>query len=370
MFEHSKRKILFILHLPPPIHGASKVGQLIHESSLIRDSFDVIFVKIKSSTKISDMGSHSFKKYFDFCTLFLSVFYNLIFFRPEIIYFTASVRGIAFFRDLILCILWKIYARIYSAEVYFHYHTRGVSEFVSKSFFHRLLTGFMLKNVNLILLDKALTSDFECLHTYKSIQYVPNGVPDPYKDDNFSNYIYDKNLDHINVLFFSNMIREKGFIQVLELAAKCSQSKIKFHFAGNWSNDLDERNFLNFVHEHHLSDTVLFHGFLSGERKHRLFQRCHILVLPTVYANEAFPLVILEALSHGIPCLTFNTGAINSMVDENCGLVIEPVDDIQPSFEEFLSRFINIETALRCRQRYTDRFSVTIFEQNLVKALH
>ena len=33
-------KILFILHLPPPIHGAAMMGKYIQESELIDSSFD------------------------------------------------------------------------------------------------------------------------------------------------------------------------------------------------------------------------------------------------------------------------------------------------------------------------------------------
>ena len=30
-----KPKILFIMHMPPPVHGAAMVGQYIHDSELI-----------------------------------------------------------------------------------------------------------------------------------------------------------------------------------------------------------------------------------------------------------------------------------------------------------------------------------------------
>lgn len=30
-----KPKILFIMHMPPPVHGAAMVGQYIHDSEII-----------------------------------------------------------------------------------------------------------------------------------------------------------------------------------------------------------------------------------------------------------------------------------------------------------------------------------------------
>ena len=35
-----KPKILFIMHMPPPVHGAAMVGQYIHDSKLINRELD------------------------------------------------------------------------------------------------------------------------------------------------------------------------------------------------------------------------------------------------------------------------------------------------------------------------------------------
>lgn len=33
-------KVLFILHMPPPVHGASMVGKYIHDSKIINNAFE------------------------------------------------------------------------------------------------------------------------------------------------------------------------------------------------------------------------------------------------------------------------------------------------------------------------------------------
>ena len=38
------KRILFILHLPPPFHGASMVGAQIRDSRQVADSFDTRFI--------------------------------------------------------------------------------------------------------------------------------------------------------------------------------------------------------------------------------------------------------------------------------------------------------------------------------------
>ena len=33
-------RILFIMHMPPPVHGAAMVGKYIHDSRLVNEAFD------------------------------------------------------------------------------------------------------------------------------------------------------------------------------------------------------------------------------------------------------------------------------------------------------------------------------------------
>ena len=44
-----KQKILFIMHMPPPVHGAAMVGQYIHDSKLINDKFDSHYINLTTA---------------------------------------------------------------------------------------------------------------------------------------------------------------------------------------------------------------------------------------------------------------------------------------------------------------------------------
>ena len=58
-----KPKILFILHLPPPVHGSSIVGGFIKASTLINNRFNSKYINLGTSKSVDAIG----KKFAQLC---------------------------------------------------------------------------------------------------------------------------------------------------------------------------------------------------------------------------------------------------------------------------------------------------------------
>lgn len=67
------------------------------------------------------------------------------------------------------------------------------------------------------------------------------------------------------------------------------------------------------ITEYGLSDRVLLTGFISDEERHTLYKYADIFLYPSLY--EGFGLVILEAMSYGVPVIT----GTNSSLPEAAG---------------------------------------------------
>ena len=363
----TKTKLLCILHRSPPAHGAAKVGDFISESKKLQEAYECKFITIKSSDTIGDIGKVNFKKLYLVVELYLKVLFALIVFRPDKIYYTASVSSIAFYRDLLVSTLWKIYEKITTVDVYYHYHTKGVDKFISSSSRNLKLTNFFLKNVNVVLLSPLLKKDIEQISTYKKILYLPNGVEDKMGNENFLKYVEAKYNKHstLHILYLAHMMKDKGYWAVLEMAQAISLSNVHCHFAGSWQNKANEKEFFDFIKQHNLENKITYHGFVRSERKDKLFRNANILVYPS--KNEAFGLAIVEAFSYGIPVLATNEGSIPYIIDEKSGIVISTLEYLPDAFKKMLDNFVNKETAKYCRQRYLDNFSLEQFENNIVK---
>ena len=366
-----KPKLLCILHRSPPGHGAAKVGDLIASSQSLKKIFDCYFITIKSSGTIGEIGKVSVKKLFFVVELYCKVFLALLLFRPDKIYFTASIKSVAFYRDLLLSTLWKGYKYFASCDVFYHYHTKGIDQFVTDSDVNLRLTQFFVRDVNIILLSSLLTKDFDKVNTIRDFYYLSNGVEDGLSDSSFLKLIGSKykKFEPLKVLYLSNMIKSKGYFHVLELAKSTRDGLVEYHFAGGWQNSEDEKEFFRYIRQHELTDIVTFHGFVNGDEKAKLFKSSHVFIFPTRYENEAFPLSILEALSFGLPVISTDEGSIPFMLDSKSGIVLQDVNELPEALEEARRSLINEETSIYCRSRFSDNFSLSKFESSLVEVL-
>ncbi|HFU75307.1 MAG TPA: glycosyltransferase, partial [Arcobacter sp.] len=197
----------------------------------------------------------------------------------------------------------------------------------------------------------------------------PNGVENNFTAEEFEKYIEKKDFKDIHILYLSNMIKSKGYFEVLKLAKLYSDQEYMFHFAGGWQSKEDEKEFFAYIKENKLEKRVTFYGFVNGIEKKELFEKASLFVFPTRYKNEAFPLSILEAFSYGIPVLSTNEGSISDIVDSESGVIIFQLNDLSIAFQNILKNFVNKNVALYCRKKYLNSFSLEKFENNFINCL-
>ena len=90
------KNILFIMHMPPPVHGAAMVGQYIHDSKLINDKFDSHYINLTTAKNLQDIGKVGIRKLVDFIMLLRRIRKSLKEIRPDLVYVTPNACGGAF----------------------------------------------------------------------------------------------------------------------------------------------------------------------------------------------------------------------------------------------------------------------------------
>ncbi len=134
----------------------------------------------------------------------------------------------------------------------------------------------------------------------------------------------------LRLLFLSNMLRGKGYFDVLVAADLLRRRGRDFvvDFAGRWPSDLDRTEFERYVAEHGLESVVRHHGSVSErEQVRRLHYEADVFLLPSYYPAEAQPLAILEALNAGTPIVTTNHGGIPNIVNDGRQALFVPLQN-------------------------------------------
>ena len=167
----------------------------------------------------------------------------------------------------------------------------------------------------------------------------------------------------LRLLYLSNMIASKGYLDVLEAVAQLHTRgvAVRADFIGGWTADDDRERFGARVARAGLVEAVTHHGAVYDRaRVKRFYLDADVFLLPTYYPTEAQPLTILEALSAGTPVVTTEHASIPYMVRGGQEALFVPPRDpaaIARAVEQLAHRETWRSFSRRARRRFVEAFS-------------
>lgn len=361
-----KPTVLFILHLPPPVHGAAMVGKYIHDSKVVNETFDCHFINLATADSLQDIGKGGLRKIMKAMAVMAHTFTAVIKLRPKLVYVTPNACGGAFYRDFLVVQLLKLMG----CKVVVHYHNKGVKMYQDKWLNDKLYRMFF-HGIKVVLLAEALYDDVKKYVSRKNVFICPNGIP-----DTLAEKPKDKCQNEVpHLLFLSNLLETKGVIVLLD-ALKILKEKGKSFvcdFVGGETADIDGERFHQEVEQRGLNGLAVYHGRKYGDDKETFYQNSDVLVFPTFYPKECFPLVLLEAMQHGLPCISTREGGIPDIIKEGeTGFLVQRKDP-----EDLANRMSwliehneeRLTMGLKSHEVYQRLFTISKFEQSLTVVL-
>src|ERR1700678_3643876 len=206
-------RILFLVQLPPPVHGAAIMNEIVVNSKLIGEHFERRHVDIGASDKIEDIGKFSPSKLPGVARILAVIIRQLFVFRPHIVYLTLAPSGFAFYRD----VLFVYFIRLFRPELILHLHGKGLRQGAEKSWLFRSLARSIFRGSHVIFLSEGLRSDADGFRA-KSSYVVNNGFP----DDPVPQRMAQDNKKEPEILYLSNYVKSKGvldLVNALEIVA-------------------------------------------------------------------------------------------------------------------------------------------------------
>ena len=366
LMSYGNPKVLFVMCLPPPVHGQSMMGKMIHDSKFINDNLEATYIKTSSSTGMDDMGKMRWGKIRDFLKVLYKTFRAVKKEKPQLVYVTPVATGMAFYRDFVMVQMLKMLG----CNVVAHFHNKGVSTRQDRKLDNWLYRMFF-KGINVILLAGNLYDDIKKYVKPNQVYLCPNGIKDEHPGK-----VPVRNNAIPQLLFLSNLIIEKGVVDLLDACKLLNDKGVKFKctYVGAETTEITGAVFNQIVADKGLNGVVEFIGKRYGEEKEACYANSDIFVFPTYYHNECFPLVLLEAMSYGLPCISTNEGAISEIIDDGTtGFVVEKNNPQRLAEKiELLIKDANLrkEMGYAGKKKFEEQYTQDKFEWNLFNVLH
>ena len=355
------KKILFIVPLPPPVHGSSMMCQYIKDSELINSSFSCDYVNLSASRTMAEVHTFRWVKIWRFFYAYILVFWKLLTNRYALCYV-----ALAFHKSLLKDAPFVLLCKLFRRKVVIHLHGKGASE-DAKDVFYRWLIKHTFKNTKVIMLSWLLYPDVEQFVKREDVSICPNGIP-------VVNIEYkERNKAMPRLLFLSNLIESKGVFVLLDALKILKDKNYSFvcDFVGGETKEIDGNRFAEEVSKRGLNQLVIYHGKRYGHEKELLLSQADVFVFPT--NEDCFPLVPLEAMSYHLPIVTTNEGAIPDEVkDGENGLIGEQKNplSIAGCIEKLLrDEEMRKEMGKNGYQKLIEHFTVDVYESNIKNIL-
>ena len=351
------------MHMPPPVHGAAMVGQYIHDSKLINGEFDCHYINLTTAKNLQDIGQVGMRKLLDFFKLLKKIRHEVKVVKPQLVYVTPNACGGAFYKDFVVVQMLK---RL-GCQVVVHYHNKGVATRQEKWLDNVLYKRFF-KGIKVILLSECLYEDVRKYVDWGDVLVCGNGIPSSAIEGLVSASPEDK-VPHL--LFLSNLLISKGVVVLLDSLKVLKEKGCRFvcDFVGGETVEMDAAMFQAEVVKRGLEGMVVYHGRKYGKDKEAFLNTADIFVFPTFYHNECFPLVLLEAMEHGLPCISTTEGGIPGIVDDGKTGFLVPKHDVA-ALADKIQLLLN-DPVLRSnmgnagREKFEKEFTLEVFEKRM-----
>jgi len=269
--------------------------------------------------------------------------------RVDLVSFHASNRGMFMFGPLVYGLTWlygkPLIVRLFGGSFDEYYKARGG------------LAQWLLRNT-VLSADRCLLETRQMVTFFEQIgQGSPTWFSNYTRLELMSARKPDSSFQRTSckrLIFLGHVKKAKGIETILECAGQLPDGVSIDVFGplyGYTAEQIDEGG----------QGQIRYGGCLGREQVAEQLWRYDALLLPTSHVSEGYPGVIIEAFCHEMPVITTRWRSIPEIVDESCGVLIEPGnsqelrDAIQCLYDE-PARFVSLcEGAKSRQQQFSDK---------------
>ena len=380
-------KVLVVGQTPPPWHG-----QAVMIDRLLRAQYERVrlyHVRMAFSDSIDDVGRFRLRKLFHLLGVVLRIAYHRVVHGTKVLYYPpAGPNRVPMYRDLVILLSTRWMFR----RTILHFHAGGISELYPQLsrpiqwLFRRALFGADAA----VRISHGSPPDAIALEAKREF-VVPYGIEDaPVRFENRRS-VHRSIVNRSNVaspsgsvavceaaplrIFFMGILREsKGLMTLIEACGQLVARGVPFELrvAGRFQSADFETAVRRRIVEFGISQSVTFLGELVGNAKWDAYANSDVFCFPTYYEAETFGIVLVEAMSVGLPVVATRWRGIPEIVDEGqTGFLVAPHDiwAVAERLEQLHSDpALREQLGAKAREKFLSEFTVGMFWQRMEQA--
>jgi glycosyltransferase involved in cell wall biosynthesis len=233
-------------------------------------------------------------------------------------------------------------------------HTKIKTTF--RSIFHRMLSKIALrKSCKVIAVSTALEK--ELIH-----EKIVNTVVIPNLIDTDKISLRKKQNNCFVIGFLGSMSTNNKGLDLLLSACTCLPFEFRLKIGGT---GILEEYYKTLCGQMKLTEKTIFVGGVNPKDRNKFFSDIDLFVLPSRY--ETFGLVLIEALSAGIPVVSTRCGGPEDIINEEAGLLtdINNSGQIAEAIQKIYSNF-RLYDAVRLRNYCIEKFGQESFLKHII----
>src|SRR5262249_50787702 len=161
----NKPRVLMLVQLPPPVHGAAMMNQRAVSSARVNERFSIDVLPIHTARSIHDINKRSLRKALRVFGNIFRLLWRLVSRRPDLIYYTIPSSGSAFLAGVCLMTVVKFFRLPHVLQM----RSRGIAETAQRSRMRRVLCKWVFSRATVVVFTPRLVGDVAQFVTTKKV---------------------------------------------------------------------------------------------------------------------------------------------------------------------------------------------------------
>jgi glycosyltransferase involved in cell wall biosynthesis len=275
------------------------------------------------SRSIAEVGSFHVRKLFVLLKILIQILSGRWRKHAEILYYPPAGPN---FNPVIRDLFLLISTRWFFKYTVFHFHAAGLTEIYQRlPWWLKPLFNLAYRNADVAIFTAESGSSMGYDLAAKRVTVVPHGIPDNARTAPGDLRVAER--DVTRILFMGVLCEGKGLLTLIEACSQLRKLGLSFHLvcAGAFESEGFRKEVERVIEAHDLNEGIEFPGVLAGAEKWRAFREADVFCFPSHYNSESFGVVLIEAMSFGLPIVTTRWRGIPDVVGASGGaIIVEP----------------------------------------------